>query len=100
MSASRTLADGAPVVAYGKIPAANLGHIVRATDAKGKKINVQYAVVDAADVAASHNYSGDRNDKFYSDDPNVTRAIAGNGRIAAMQRAYKQGTAGETIRMH
>lgn len=95
LSASRTLADGAPVVAYGKIPAANLGHIVRATDAKGKKINVQYAVVDAADVAASHNYSGDRNDKFYSDDPNVTRAIAGNGRIAAMQRAYKQGTAGD-----
>ena len=42
LSASRTLADGAPVVAYGKIPAANMGHIVRATDAKGKKINVQY----------------------------------------------------------
>ena len=95
LSSSRTLADGAPVVAYGSIPKDQLGRIETVTDAKGQKVNVQYAVMEASDVAASHDMHGAPNDKFYSTDPNQTRAIAGNGRIAGLQRAYEQGTAGD-----
>lgn len=95
LSVSRTLADGAPVVAYGTIPAKRLGRVETVTDAKGNKLNVQYAVMEAGDVAASHDAMGVRNKNFYGDDPNVTRAIAGNGRIAGLQRAYTIGTAGE-----
>jgi hypothetical protein len=51
--------------------------------------------MEAGDVAASHDSRGDKNDKFYSDDPTITRAIAGNGRMAGLQRAYTIGTAGD-----
>lgn len=95
LSASRTLADGAPVVAYGNIPKDQMGKIETVTDSTGKKINVQYAVMEASDVAASHDMFGNPNDSFYSESPDQTRAIAGNGRIAGLQRAYEQGTAGD-----
>ena len=32
--------------------------------------------MEAGDVAASHDSRGDKSDKFYSDDPTITRAIA------------------------
>lgn len=95
MSISRTMADGAPIVAYGKIPGEQMGRAVRVTDANGGKMMVQYAVMEAADVHASHNAGGISDPKYYSDDPNVTRAIAGNGRIAGLHDAYARGTAGQ-----
>lgn len=95
MSISRTMADGAPIVAYGKIPGEQMGRAVRVTDANGGKMMVQYAVMEASDVHASHNAGGISDPKYYSDDPNVTRAIAGNGRIAGLHDAYARGTAGQ-----
>lgn len=95
LSTSNMLADGAPVVAYGKIPAKQRGRIATVTDAYGKRLQVQYAVMEADDIAASHDDRGNRNTKFYSDDPAVTRAIAGNGRIAGLQLSYERGTADE-----
>ena len=92
---STTMADGAPIVAYGKIDRRNLGRISTVTDNQGNRTKVQYAVMEAGDVAASHDSRGDKNDKFYSDDPTITRAIAGNGRMAGLQRAYTIGTAGD-----
>ena len=95
LSTSNILADGAPVVAYGKIPAKQRGRIATVTDAYGKRLQVQYAVMEADDIAASHDDRGNRNTKFYSGDPSVTRAIAGNGRIAGLQLSYEKGTADE-----
>ncbi len=95
LSTSNTLADGAPVVAYGKVPAKQRGRIATVTDAYGKRLPVQYAVMEADDIAASHDDRGNRNAQFYSDDPSVTRAIAGNGRIAGLQLSYDKGTAEE-----
>lgn len=97
MSISRTMADGAPIVAYGKIPGEQMGRAVRVTDANGGKMMVQYAVMEASDVHASHNAGGISDPKYYSDDPNVTRAIAGNGRIAGLHDAYARGTAGQYV---
>lgn len=97
LSESKTLADGAPVVAYGRIPKERMGKVITVTDANGNKLRVQYAVMEASDVAASHNEHGTANPAFYSDDPSITRAIAGNGRIAGLQRAYDQGS-GEDYR--
>ena len=97
MSVSRTMADGAPIVAYGKIPGEQMGRVIRVTDANGGKMMVQYAVMEASDVHASHNAGGISDPKYYSNDPNVTRAIAGNGRIAGLHDAYARGTAGQYV---
>lgn len=97
LSISRTMADGAPIVCYGSIPDNQMGRVVRVTDANGQKMQVQYAVMEASQISASHNAEGFKNPEFYSDDPNITRAIAGNGRIAGMQEAYLRGNAGDYV---
>lgn len=93
MGTSHDLGSGSPVVSYGDIPYKQFGRKESVIDRDGKIYDMQYAVVDAKDLNASHDENGDVNEKYFSDDAGITRAIAGNGRIAAMQLAYKQGTA-------
>lgn len=92
---SHLFSEGAPVVAFGTVPQEQMGRVVMTTAPNGRKIPVQYAVVEAADLVASNNSDGSKNDSYYSTDPNIIRAIAGNGRIAGLQAAYRKGTAGD-----
>ena len=93
MSVSRDLNNGAPVVAYGNFKNENLGKKSKVVASDGTRYEVQYAVVEAKDVLTSNNANGITNEDYYSDDPNKTRAIAGNGRLAGMQEAYRKGNA-------
>lgn len=92
---SPLLAEGAPVITYaGDIPAIRRGHT--GTAASGdKSYDVYYAVVEADSVLVSNDITGHKNPAYT--DPNIQgpRAIAGNGRIAGLQDAYAQGTAGQ-----
>lgn len=90
-SFSRKLADGAPVVAYGQVPDAQLGRKDYAVDEQGQRIPVQYAVIEADDVLTSNDIDGNVIPNYGAFDR--VNAIAGNGRITAMQHAYKIGTA-------
>lgn len=91
LSNNNSFSDGAPVVAYGSIPKDQMGKVTTAVASDGTRYKVQYAVIDADSVTASHDSDGNEHKEYYSDDPKITRAIAGNGRIAGLQRAYKDG---------
>ena len=95
LSNNNSFSDGAPVVAYGLIPKEQLGKVTTAVASDGTRYQVQYAVIDADKVTASHDSDGNEHKEYYSDDPKLTRAIAGNGRIAGLQRAYKDGNMSE-----
>lgn len=95
LSNNSQLGEGAPVVSYGDWKPEQLGRPARAVDAQGKRYQVQYAVVEADDVLASHDAMGSENAAYFSDDASRKRAIAGNGRIAGLQEAYREGTASE-----
>lgn len=89
--------SGAPVVAYGNIPENQKGKITEAVMPDGTRYTVQYAVIDANDVLASHDSSGSKVDEYFSSDPSKSRAIAGNGRIAGLKSAFEQGTADDYV---
>ena len=89
---SRDLANGAPVVSYGSVPEAQLGRKDFAVDSKGSRIPVQYAVLEADDILTSNDINGMSNHEYGN--PQRVNAIAGNGRITAMQYAYAHNTAG------
>ena len=93
LSPGRDFGNGAPVVAYGNVDEAHRGKTDYAVTADGERIPVQYAVVEATDVLTSNDASGNRVTEYQSAGPERMRAIAGNGRIAGVQRAYERGTA-------
>lgn len=89
---SRDFANGAPVVAGGTVPADQFGRPDVAVASDGRRIPVQYAVVEASDVLASNQVDGTPNADYGNQSVTRIRAIAGNGRIAGLQRAYGMGT--------
>lgn len=89
---SRSLDQGAPIIAYvpddmnilwGK-------RVDVSADPSSEPMTMRYAVVDADEVLTSNAVDGSSNPSFT--DPTVAgaRAIAGNGRIAGLQGAYRQ----------
>ena len=94
---SRDFANGAPVVAGGTVPVKQMGREDVAVAADGRRIPVQYAAVEAADVLPSNRADGTPNADYGNQDVQRLRAIAGNGRIAGMQEAYRKGTAGAYV---
>ena len=89
---SRSLDQGAPIIAYvpddmnilwGK-------RVDVSADPSSEPMTMRYAAVDADDVLTSNAVDGSSNPSFT--DPTVAgaRAIAGNGRIAGLQAAYRQ----------
>lgn len=89
---SRSLDQGAPIIAYvpddmnilwGK-------RVDVSADPSSEPMTMRYAEVDADDVLTSNAVDGSSNPQFT--DPTVAgaRAIAGNGRIAGLQGAYRQ----------
>lgn len=87
---------GAPVVISDvNIPENHLGRVDVVTAADGRKIPVQYAVVDAENLLPSHTADGRSNADYANLDVHGIRAIAGNGRVAGLQAAYGADTAGK-----
>jgi len=85
---SRDFANGAPVVSGGTVPATQIGKSDVAVASDGRRIPVQYAVVEADQVLASNKSDGTANIDYGNDQVQAIRAIAGNGRIAGLQTAY------------
>lgn len=89
---SRSLDQGAPIIAY--VPEdMNIlwgKRVDVSVDPSSEPMTMRYAVVDADDVLTSNAVDGSSNPSFT--DPTVAgaRAIAGNGRIAGLQGAYRQ----------
>ena len=94
ISVSREFASGAPVVISDiQLPDAQLGRIETVASEDNTRFPIRYAVVDAGQLTPSHLVDG-TNVQAYSD-PSVEgiRPVAGNGRVAGLMQAYKQGTA-------
>jgi hypothetical protein len=92
VSMSRDYGTGAPIVAGSEVDPIRLGRSDTVTGSDGKKVPIQYGVIEASEVIPSHNADGTKNPSYV--DPNVPafRAIT-NGRVAGLQAAYQQGTA-------
>jgi hypothetical protein len=80
--------DGAPIVAFGDFAPEQLGREDVVTTARGRKIPVQYAVMEADDILTSNDIDGRPNLKYGDKDAPGTRAIAGNGRVAGIREAF------------
>lgn len=95
---SRDFANGAPVVEPGaNVSAQQLGRQDVATTGSGRKIPVQYAVVEAASLMPSHDANGTPDQHYATGMKSKSRAIAGNGRVAGLRQAFAQGTATEYV---
>jgi hypothetical protein len=94
ISVSREFASGAPVVISDiQLPDTQLGKIETVTSEDNTRFPIRYAVVDAGQLTPSHLVDG-TNVKAYSDaSVEGIRPVAGNGRVAGLMQAYKQGTA-------
>jgi hypothetical protein len=92
---SRDFGNGAPVIEPGAlIPDENMGKTDTATTAEGRQIPVQYAVVEAEQLLPSNRADGTPIAEYAGEGvEGLSRAIAGNGRIAGLQRAHESGTA-------
>ena len=88
---SRDFANGAPVVTDASIDPTQLGRADIAVASDGRRIPVQYAVVEADTVLPSNRVDGSPNAE-YATAADRMRAIAGNGRIAGLQAAAQRGT--------
>lgn len=93
LSPGREFGRGAPVIAYGNVPAAHLGKKDIAAAANHRRIQVQYAVVEADEVLTSNHASGAVREEYEKASADYMRAIAGNGRIAGLTAAYQRGNA-------
>ncbi len=93
---SRDFANGAPVVTDANIDPAQLGRADIAVASDGRRIPVQYAVVEADTVLPSNRVDGSPNAE-YATAADRMRAIAGNGRIAGLQAAAQRGTNGQYV---
>lgn len=85
-----TLGEGTPVIAY--LPensSAILGKTVTVSDTNGDRTTMRYALIEASDVMTSNSVDGSLNADFTNPEVQGARAIAGNGRIAALQEAYR-----------
>ena len=85
-----TLGEGTPVIAY--LPedsSAILGKTVTVSDTNGDRTTMRYALIEASDVMTSNSVDGSLNANFTNPDVQGARAIAGNGRIAGLQEAYR-----------
>ncbi len=91
-STSRSLQDGAPIVSFGSLPDnehLGIGDVVVASG--GRRVPVQYAVVEADSILTSNDYLGNANASY--GDPSQINAIAGNGRVTGIREGYNRGTA-------
>lgn len=94
LSFSRDFGNGAPVVEQGaNLPQDQMGISDTTATSQGRQIPVQYAVVEADQLLASNNSDGTTNSHYAEGSEGLSRAIAGNGRVAGLQSAWERGTA-------
>lgn len=94
VSISRQLGEGSPVVIDEvNLPDDQRGREEVAVDGQGRSIRTRYAVVEAADLLASHTADGQAVKGYERGEGGKMRAVAGNGRVAGIQRAYTNGRA-------
>ena len=94
LSFSRDFLSGAPTIIPdgAAIPPANMGAKERIVTAAGREIPVQYAVVEAKTLLPSHGVDGIPNQGYDTGLAGRLRVVAGNGRAAGLQGAYRKGT--------
>jgi hypothetical protein len=85
--------DGAPIIAFGDYAPEQLGREDVVTTARGRKIPVQYAVVEADEVITSNDIQGRADNRYGDKSVPGPRAIAGNGRVTGLREAFERGTA-------
>ncbi len=93
---SQSPSTGAPMVFAPKETLNNLtviGHPETVTGSDGRKIQTQYAVVEASELQASHDVSGNQNPVYSSELPAGNLKALNNGRTAGIQAAYTSGNA-------
>ena len=94
LSVSRDFGSGAPVVISDiEINANSMGNVDVVSASDGTKIPVQYAVVPASSLTPSNSADGSINPSYADTDTTAVRPVAGNGRVAGLQKAYQDGTA-------
>lgn len=94
LSVSRDFGSGAPVVISDfKLNDQTLGRIDTVSASDGTKIPVQYAVIEAATITPSNRADGSTVQSYADPEFPGVRPVAGNGRVAGLQRAYKEGKA-------
>lgn len=93
LSPGRDFGNGAPVVSFGNVSEEQKGRTDYAAYNDGQRVPVQYAVVDASTILTSNDSSGNVVREYRTAGPDRMRAIAGNGRIAGVQLAYRNGKA-------
>lgn len=87
---SRDPNSGAPMVGEGRpVPAADRGRTDTVIMASGRRVPVTYAVVEAGEIAASHDADGRANPEY---GVSPLRAL-NNGRAAGLQAAHAAGNA-------
>jgi hypothetical protein len=94
LSVSRDFGAGAPVVISDyNLDSKRLGRIDTVSASDGTKIPIQYAVIDAGFITPSNRADGTPIAEYSNPDFSGVRPVAGNGRVAGLQRAYQEGTA-------
>lgn len=94
VSISNSLSDGAPVVTdWADIPDIQRGTPVTLVDGTGARYDSQYVVVDADMVITSNDINGQPNNLYGVEGVDAAYAVAGNGRVTALNHAYDLGTA-------
>lgn len=94
VSISNSLSDGAPVVTdWADIPNIQRGTAVTLVDGTGVRYDSHYVVVDADTVITSSDINGQPNNLYGVEGVDAAYAVAGNGRVTALNHAYDLGTA-------
>ena len=94
VSISNSLSDGAPVVTdWADIPNIQRGTAVTLVDGTGVRYDSHYVVVDADTVITSNDINGQPNNLYGVEGVDAAYAVAGNGRVTALNHAYDLGTA-------
>lgn len=91
---SRDFGNGAPVIEEGlKLPSSQLGKQEQMTTSQGRRIPAQYAVIESDQLLPSNQSDGTVNTTYATGEEGKSRAIAGNGRVAGLQAAWRKGNA-------
>ena len=94
LSVSRDFGSGAPVVISDfKLNEQTLGRIDTVSASDGTKIPVQYAVIEAETITPSNRADGSTVQSYADPEFFGIRPVAGNGRVAGLQKAYVQNNA-------
>lgn len=98
LSVSRDFGSGAPVVISDfRIPEEQLGRIDMVSASDGSKFPIQYAVLNAREITPSNLADGSTVEDYANPTFEGIRPVAGNGRIAGLQKLYAVGPYGEYV---